>query len=129
VGEFTRLFGTPGAGGGAPVIPPAAPAEPKGATGVFTPASAPPAASAPMPPAGPGEYTRLFGAHASYAATEVGGPPAPPRPPQPMVAPPPVAMTPPPVRRQPSAFLPIVIISAFVLLAGMALILYFVMKK
>ena len=130
-GEFTQLFGAPGAQvGAAPLVPaaPPPPAEASGATGVFSMPAAglPPAARAQS---GPGEYTSIFGAQSSYAKTDV----APFQPtaeaPQPPIAAPPPGMAPAPAARPQIPLLPVVIITAVVLLAALGLLLYFLSRK
>jgi hypothetical protein len=129
-GEFTQLFGSPGApGAAAPVVPaaPPPPARAQGATGVFsTPIGGPPALGA-RPSAGPGEYTRVFGAQSSYAATDVSPGQAAPPPPQ-TSAPPPGATAAPAAKSQMPMW-PVVIGAAIVLLAALALLVYFLGRK
>ncbi len=79
-------------------------------------------------PSAPGEYTRVFGAQASYAATDVGprqGMAAPAQ----QVAVPPVGAAPAPVAKQQIPLLPVVIVTAVVLLAALGLLLYFLSRK
>jgi len=79
-------------------------------------------------PSAPGEYTRVFGAQASYAATAVGSQQGMAAPAQPQYAPP-AAAAPAPAAKQQIPLLPVVIVTAVVLLAALALLLYFLGKK
>jgi hypothetical protein len=126
-GEFTQLFGKPDvAGPGVPSVPPPPPRA-QGATGVF---STPGAGSGP-PMSGrsssPGEYTRVFGAQSSYAATGVA-PPQSPGPQAPSAAP--VPGTPPAAAAKPQMPLwPVVVGAVIVVLAAFGLLLYFLGRK
>lgn len=124
-GEFTQLFGARDKPGAPPPLASAPPPRPeaRGATGVFSTPSASPAP--PVGAQGPGEYTRVFGSQASYAATDV-------TPPQPAPMAPPMAAAPqaaPPAPKPQMPLLPIVIVSAVVVLSAMALALFFLLRK
>jgi hypothetical protein len=125
-GEFTQLFGTPGAAApGVPASPPP-PARVQGTTGLF---SAP--VAGPLPPAGtpsgPGEYTQVFGAQSSYAATGVAPPPPPAPAFQPQTGAPPMANA--AAAKPQMPIWPVVIVTALVLLAALGLLLYFLSRR
>jgi len=125
-GEFTQLFGGQGPGGsGVPAAPPP-PKQAQGATGVF---STPAAGPAPLggKALGPGEYTRVFGAQSSYAATGVAAPQ--PAAPQAPVGAPAPGMAPAPAAKPQMPLWPVVIGATIVLLAAFGLLLYFLSKK
>ncbi len=125
-GEFTQLFGGQGVGGsGVPAAPPP-PAQAQGATGVF---STPTAGPSPLggKALGPGEYTRVFGAQSSYAATGVAAPQPPA--PQPPIGVPAQGMAPAPAAKPQMPLWPVVIGATIVLLAAFGLLLYFLGRK
>ena len=125
-GEFTQLFGRQGvAGSGVPASPPP-PVQQQGATGVFsTPAAGPsPLAGKPL---GPGEYTRVFGAQSSYAATGVAAPQAA-APQAPAVAAP-QGTAPASAAKPQMPLWPVVIGATIVLLAAFGLLVYFLSRK
>ena len=125
-GEFTQLFGRQGvAGSGVPAAPPP-PAQPQGATGVFSTPAAGPAPIAGRA-AGPGEYTRVFGAQSSYSATGVAPPQA--GAPQPPAAAPAPSVAPAAGAKPQMPLWPVVIGATIVVLAAFGLLLYFLSKK
>jgi len=81
----------------------------------------------PAATAAPGEYTRMFGTPAPYAATETAPPPPPP-PGLASLPPPAAAVAPAPPRPARSSFLPVVIVVAVIVLAGLAVLAYFLMR-
>jgi hypothetical protein len=134
---FTKMFGKSVAPGQpSPVLnappPPPPPRQPAGATGAF--AAAPPTGRQAVPqsnPAAPGEYTRMFGASANpYAGVNVGQPPgAAPAPSPVMQPPPPMGAAPAPLpAKKPTSFVPVIIISAVVMLSLLGVVIYFLSK-
>ncbi|HVX67875.1 MAG TPA: hypothetical protein VHA11_14785, partial [Bryobacteraceae bacterium] len=129
-GEFTRMFGSPGAPGGGPAPGGPPPVESQGATGVFEAPSIRPSQPPPAQPARPGEYTRLFGTAETYSKKAVVQPPAAaPAPASAPVVPPQVTAPVQPARKSASAVVPLAIAGFVLLFATLGLILYFVLKK
>jgi hypothetical protein len=80
-------------------------------------------------PQGPGEYTSVFGADRSYAATDVSRPQQMASAPAPATAGPPPGMAPAPIVKPKLPLVPVVIGTAFVLLILLGLLVFFLNRK